>query len=99
VVIGNNAGRSITTANSNVNIGNDAGSSTTTGNGNIAIGNISLMGNTTGEFNLAIGNNTHNVSGSRNIFVGASSAEQNTSGGGQRGRRGVRPQPQPNGLT
>jgi cytoskeletal protein CcmA (bactofilin family) len=75
ILIGTNAGISLTNAaaSNNVLIGHNAGTYSTTMSGCTAIGHQALLQNTTGTNNIGIGFNAGNIaslSGNNNIFIG-----------------------------
>lgn len=73
--LGENAGASITTGDSNVGIGFNALQSNQTGNENIAIGRAALDSSTGGGNNVAIGGNAAaSTAGSNNVCIGSGAA-------------------------
>jgi hypothetical protein len=83
VILGGQAGGSITTGSKNVFIGNISGGYTTTGGSNNAVGWAALRSNTTGSGNSAFGVNalTNNTTNSYNAAFGGYSLYNNTTGG------------------
>jgi hypothetical protein len=78
ILIGANAGDSITTADSNIAIGSLAlATKTTTGAGCIAIGDYAGLSCTNGNVNTIIGYSAgyYPTSGSNNVFIGSSAAQ------------------------
>jgi hypothetical protein len=76
VVIGSNAGNSLTSGNNNVIMGSNAGAAFTSGSGNFAFGAGSLQLNTTGIENVAIGYSSMNAStggAGKNTCIGSNS--------------------------
>jgi len=82
VLIGTNAGRSLTQGD-NIMIGRDAGSQITAGTFNIMIGGAAGSAMTGGIFNVMIGRfcGAYRTTGDRNVFIGSSTAEDFNGGG------------------
>ena len=82
VVVGTDAGTSITTGSYNTAVGYSALTANTTANSNTAVGVSALEANTTGANNTALGRNALNLNttASSNTAVGYSALEANTTG-------------------
>lgn len=82
VVMGYQAGRSITSATKNVLIGFNAGNNTTGSGSNVAIGHGALFRQNNGSSNIAIGRNAmlFTSSGTGNVYIGYASGFGTTSG-------------------
>ena len=81
-LMGDSAGLSITSGNSNTCYGYATGYATTTGANNTAIGSGALVANTTASYNTAVGHNSldANTTASFNTAVGYNSLGVNTTG-------------------
>jgi hypothetical protein len=82
VVVGDEAGTSITTGDENVAVGYQAGDALTTGIRNIAIGKTALGAATTSDYNTAIGYEAMglNTTGTRNTALGVQALYSNVDG-------------------
>ncbi len=82
IVIGNEAGEVMTTADDNVIIGTQAGENLTTGNDNVFIGDFAGGDTTTASDNVFIGDKSgyYNTTGDDNVFVGEQTGYNNTTG-------------------
>jgi hypothetical protein len=81
VVMGSNAGNSLTSGNNNVILGLNAGSAFTSGSSNFALGAGSLQSNQTGGENVAIGQGSMNLGTGgfgRNVCIGHQSGQNIT---------------------
>ena len=80
--LGNSAGSSITTGDSNTAIGSQALIGNTTGVGNVAVGSLALSDNVGGYYNTAIGTGAldANTGGNNNTATGKDALKLNTTG-------------------
>ncbi len=81
VVIGDEAGKALTSGNQNVFIGDDAGFNTTSGLLNVAVGQGALYTNTGGTYNTALGHGAgYSNTASSNTWVGRNAGYWATTG-------------------
>ncbi len=81
-LIGQGAGKSLTSGTTNAFLGYRAGQNTTTGSQNIFLGHYAGFSNDSGMMNVFIGDSSgyYNTWGSYNIFIGTTAGRSDTSG-------------------